>query len=182
MAEHPQHDTTGHDGWQWLRRYLPDLVYGANDGIITTFAIVSGVTGAQLSSHVVLILGLANLLADGFSMGASNYLALRSPGEGQRMREPAVAVRHGLATFISFVIVGAVPLLGYLVPPVPAQRFPVAILFTLLSLFGVGAARSFVTRRSWWRNGCEMLLIGAVAAGVAYGVGAFLASLPGVQA
>ena len=55
----------------------PDLVYGANDGIITTFAVVSGVVGAALET-VIVILGLANLLADGFSMGASNYLARRS--------------------------------------------------------------------------------------------------------
>src|SRR5262245_12312422 len=67
-----------------LRRCLPDLVYGANDGIITTFAVVCGVVGASLSSTVILILGFANLLADGFSMGASNFLARRShadPGD-----------------------------------------------------------------------------------------------------
>ena len=63
---------------QVLGHYLPDLVYGANDGIITTFAVVSGVVGASLSEEVILILGFANLLADGFSMGASNYLARRS--------------------------------------------------------------------------------------------------------
>lgn len=49
-----------------VRHYLPDLVYGANDGIITTFAVVSGVIGADLSERVILILGFANLVADGF--------------------------------------------------------------------------------------------------------------------
>ncbi len=53
--------------------YLADFVYGGIDGAITTFAIVAGVVGASLSSGVILILGLANLLADGFSMAASNY-------------------------------------------------------------------------------------------------------------
>ncbi len=53
--------------------YLSDFVYGGIDGAITTFAIVAGVMGASLSSGVILILGLANLLADGFSMAASNY-------------------------------------------------------------------------------------------------------------
>jgi hypothetical protein len=47
---------------------LKDYIYGGLDGIITTFAIVSGVAGANLSSSVVLILGFANLLADGLSM------------------------------------------------------------------------------------------------------------------
>jgi VIT1/CCC1 family predicted Fe2+/Mn2+ transporter len=53
--------------------YVRDFVYGGIDGAITTFAIVAGVVGAALSSKVILILGLANLLADGFSMAASNY-------------------------------------------------------------------------------------------------------------
>ena len=58
--------------------YIGDWVYGANDGIITTFAVVSGAAGASLSAGVILILGLANLAADGISMGMSNYLALKS--------------------------------------------------------------------------------------------------------
>lgn len=59
-------------------RYIKDIVYGANDGIVTTFAIVSGVAGAALSIKTVLILGFANLIADGISMGASNYLGSKS--------------------------------------------------------------------------------------------------------
>lgn len=54
--------------------YLRDWVYGGMDGAVTTFAVVSGVTGAALDSRVVVILGIANLIADGFSMAASNYL------------------------------------------------------------------------------------------------------------
>lgn len=53
--------------------YLRDWVYGGIDGAVTTFAIVAGVVGADLSTRVVLILGAANLLADGFSMAAANY-------------------------------------------------------------------------------------------------------------
>ena len=53
--------------------YLRDWVYGGIDGAITTFAIVAGVVGANMSTRVVLILGAANLLADGFSMAAANY-------------------------------------------------------------------------------------------------------------
>ncbi|MBU2534171.1 MAG: VIT1/CCC1 transporter family protein [Alphaproteobacteria bacterium] len=53
--------------------YLRDWVYGGIDGSVTTFAIVAGVIGADLSARVILILGLANLLADGFSMAAGNY-------------------------------------------------------------------------------------------------------------
>ena len=53
--------------------YLRDWVYGGIDGAITTFAIVAGVVGAELSASVILILGIANLVADGFSMAAGNY-------------------------------------------------------------------------------------------------------------
>ena len=58
--------------------YLRDWVYGGIDGAITTFAIVAGVVGAGLSSTVIVILGLANLVADGFSMAASNYTGTKT--------------------------------------------------------------------------------------------------------
>ena len=57
---------------------LGDFVLGAVDGTITTFAIVAGVAGAGLSTGVAIVLGLANVLADGFSMGVGNYLKARS--------------------------------------------------------------------------------------------------------
>ena len=60
------------------RHYIRDLVYGANDGIITTFAVVSGVAGGQLSQLAVLVVGAANLAADGVSMGVGNFLAIRA--------------------------------------------------------------------------------------------------------
>ncbi|MDO8492972.1 MAG: VIT1/CCC1 transporter family protein [bacterium] len=58
--------------------YISDLVYGSNDGIITTFAVVSGAAGAALTTETIIILGLASLVADGISMGISNYLAISS--------------------------------------------------------------------------------------------------------
>lgn len=61
--------------------YLGDAVLGAIDGAVTTFAIVAGVIGAELSSSVVLILGIANLFADGFSMAVGNFLGTRADAE-----------------------------------------------------------------------------------------------------
>ncbi|MBI2541837.1 VIT1/CCC1 transporter family protein [Candidatus Woesearchaeota archaeon] len=59
-------------------QYLAEFVYGAIDGTVTTFAVVAGATGASLSSAVVIILGFANLIADGFSMAIGNFLSERT--------------------------------------------------------------------------------------------------------
>ncbi len=68
--------------------YLRDWVYGGIDGAVTTFAIVAGVVGADLSARVVLILGAANLLADGFSMAAGNYSATKAEHDDhERLRQ-----------------------------------------------------------------------------------------------
>lgn len=73
--------------------YLRDWIYGGIDGAVTTFAVVSGVVGAELSNVVIIILGLANVLADGFSMAASNYSGTRAEvDEAKRLR--AVEARH----------------------------------------------------------------------------------------
>ena len=61
--------------------YLRDFVYGAIDGTVTTFAVVAGVVGADLSASVIIVLGAANLVADGFSMAVSNYLGTKSQQE-----------------------------------------------------------------------------------------------------
>ena len=67
-----------------MKKYLPQFVYGSIDGTVTTFAVVAGVSGASLAASVVLILGIANVFADGFSMASSNYLSERSkPGSNK---------------------------------------------------------------------------------------------------
>ncbi|MGE0446877.1 MAG: VIT1/CCC1 transporter family protein, partial [Vicinamibacterales bacterium] len=101
------------------RHYIRDLVYGANDGIITTFAVVAGVTGGTLSPVTVLVLGVANLVADGLSMAVGNYLGIRSDErvrEAQQLPEQeAFAVRHAGAPCLAFGAAGAVPLVPYVI-------------------------------------------------------------------
>jgi len=106
---HPQPALSASHGalYRLVGRNLPDLIYGASDGIITTLAVVSGVTGAALSSTIILILGLANLVADGFSMGASNVLSRRSDVQNGAIPTVAVATGHGAATFLGFVLAGS---------------------------------------------------------------------------
>jgi VIT1/CCC1 family predicted Fe2+/Mn2+ transporter len=64
-----------------MKYSIENFVYGAIDGAVTTFAIVTGVIGASLSPTIIVILGLANLLADGFSMAIGNYLAVKTQNE-----------------------------------------------------------------------------------------------------
>src|SRR6185436_3516866 len=75
------------------QNYLRDWIYGGIDGSVTTFAIVSGVVGANLSPWIILVLGFANLLADGFSMAASNFLGTRAEHEDLKRLE-AIEHRH----------------------------------------------------------------------------------------
>lgn len=173
-------------------RYLAEVVYGANDGIVTTFAVVSGVAGASLSPAIVLVLGVANLLADGFSMGMSNFLSRRSDLDYQRSRredaeapDPEVAAEEptdgkspgatAAVTFLSFVVAGAAPLVPYALGLDGAFRLSVG--FTGLAFFAVGASRSLVTTRRWYVGGIEMFLVGMTAALVAYTVGSLLGGL-----
>lgn len=163
------------------RHYIRDLVYGANDGIITTFAVVAGVAGGALSSVAVLIIGAANLAADSVAMGVGNLLAIRAnesalAADGLPEQE-AYPWKHGLATLVAFVTAGVVPLVPYLLPIDEGAHLTWSALLTMASLFGVGAARAVVTRDHWWKTGLEMLVLGGLVAVAAYGAGALVAAL-----
>jgi len=124
-------------------RYLAEVIYGANDGIVTTFAVVSGVAGAALNPSIVLILGAANLFADGFSMGMSNYLSRRSELDYQRSktgrhREEMNGLAAGkspgrtaFVTFLAFVVAGWAPLIPYILELAPV--FPLSVTFNIAS-------------------------------------------------
>lgn len=156
---------------------LRDVVYGANDGIITTFAIVAGSQGASLTSEIVIILGFANLLADGLSMASGNYLGIKSEVDYQKTKgdndfHEHSPSRHGLTTFISFTSAGLLPLLPFIVGL--DNKFLFSTLMVGVSLFVIGSLRSIYTKRPWVKGGFEMFLIGGFAALVAYGVGFFI--------
>jgi VIT1/CCC1 family predicted Fe2+/Mn2+ transporter len=163
------------------RHYIRDLVYGANDGIITTFAVVSGATGGTLPAAAVLIIGAANLAADGMSMGVNNMLAIRAH---ERVRaaeglpeEETYPWKHGTATLLAFVGAGAVPLLPFVLPGSLAGRPIWSTALTLLALFVVGAGRATLTTERWWRAGLETLVLGAAVAAAAYSASALVAAM-----
>lgn len=162
-----------------LARYIGDFVYGATDGIVTTFAVVAGVAGAELASSIVIILGFANLIADGISMAASNYLAVSSEedyvslnGELASQKKP---MKSALITFTGFITAGIIPLLAYVFSF--GNEFAWAVALSCIALFTVGSGRTIVTEKNWLRSGLEMLLIGSLAGAAAFIVGLLLKSL-----
>lgn len=223
--------------------YLRDFVYGAIDGTVTTFAVVSGVAGAGLSTGIIIVLGLANLVGDGFSMAASNFLGTKTEeelrrkirrieedhiaeypegereeirqifaGKGftgeelehvvdvitadkQRWIDTMLVEEHGvplqgpsaikaaLMTLVAFVCVGFIPLAvfvyDYVTPSDVAQPYLISTVLTGVAFFFVGTAKSLFVDESWWRAGIETLLVGGIAASLAYAVGHLLSGTVG---
>jgi vacuolar iron transporter family protein len=214
---------------------LGDFVLGGVDGVITTFAVVAGSAGGRLPVATVIVLGLANLVADGFSMGVSNYLGTRSrqeeveraradeawqidanpDGERQEVREifagkgftgdildrvvevitadrrvwldtmmeqelklseiTARPLRAGLVTFAAFALCGFIPLLPFIARRDEADPlFSISMAMAAATFFLLGLTKGFVLDRSPFRSGMQTLLIGCVAALLAYGVGSIL--------
>ena len=215
--------------------YLRDWIYGGIDGAVTTFAVVSGVAGAQLSPWIILALGFANLFADGFSMAASNFLGTRAEhddwhrlevrenrhidlapeGEREEVRQifqskgfdgqdlerivqlvtadrkrwvrTMLTEEYGLprkirsswvaaiCTFTAFLVCGLVPLVPFLFKF--SHAFEVSIIMTGTVFVAIGSAKSKWSTVSWWRSGLTTLLVGAIAAALAYAAGVFLRTL-----
>jgi len=217
--------------------YVRDWIYGGIDGAVTTFAVVSGVQGAELAPLIIIILGFANLFADGFSMAASNFLGTRAEHddfrrlaeierrhielepEGEREEVRQIFARKGFegvdldravelitsdkerwvqtmlsdeyglpteirsawkaaaCTFISFLLCGLVPLVPYLFKT--ANSFTLSAIATGITFFLIGSFRSRWSTSSWLRCGTETFIVGALAAGLAYGVGVLLKGIAG---
>lgn len=220
---------------------LEDFVYGATDGAVTTFAVVAGVIGASLSPAIVLILGFANLFADGFSMAVGNYLATRSQSEyiekarrreeweidnlaeqerqeirdiyankgfkdeileeivriitsrrkvwiDTMMKEELGLIEHkrrpldtALTTFVAFNAIGVIPLLPFVamlaagnIVASTADAFMYSSVFTAAAFFTIGAIKGRVVQKSLVRSGFSTLLVGGIAAVVAFVVGYLL--------
>lgn len=158
-----------------FEKYLPEFVYGSIDGSVTTFAVVAGSVGAGLDSGIILILGFANLLADGLSMSVGAYLAQKTRRETGRP-----ALRVGLVTYLSFVSIGLIPLLVYLFDHLLGIKGPLfffTCVLTTLSFLLIGILKSYLNRTGILKGILETLILGALAACVAYFVGDVLERL-----
>lgn len=219
------------------QNYLSEFVYGGIDGSITTFAVVAGAVGAGLDNSIIIILGFANLLADGFSMSIGAYMSAKSEkqkyqkqkaieyweienmpetereeikeiykdkGFEEPLLSQVVAVitenkdrwvdvmmkdelglieevkspfQIGLYTFISFLFIGLIPLLvfvAYFLNIEVNNKFLWSSVMTGISFILIGFLKSKVTNNSVLKGISETLLLGGLAALVAYFVGGFL--------
>ena len=165
---------------QHLEDYLSEFVYGGIDGAVTTFAVVAGATGARFDVKILLVLGFSNLIADGFSMSVGSYLSTKSEQELMTKRGESIAdepspVINGLTTYLSFILVGFVPLLAYTFNALfdigLDNIFVIAMGLTALAFVGIGLLKSKIAHTNAVRAVSETLILGAIAAGLAYVLG-----------
>lgn len=180
-----------------LEQYLGEFVYGAIDGTVTTFAVVAGAAGAGLSPVIIIILGIANLVGDGFSMGASAYLSAKSKrdlkhkedcvGEQCNVGHGESPLSDGIVTFGAFLIVGFIPVFVYVSDwlfklNINAQTlFMVSSIVTGLTFVTIGALKAFVTKTNYLKATFETLFLGAIAAGLSYVLGDLLSKALGAN-
>jgi vacuolar iron transporter family protein len=154
-------------------------VFGIQDGIVSTFGLIMGVAGAQISAEAVVVAGVAGVVSGALSMGAGEYVSVRTQRE---LLEVGAAVGDGenvnpfRAAFANaglFVGGGLVPLLPFLL----TSGRPAVISSTVvsaLSLFVTGAVLTRLTGRSPWRSGLRMLVIGGGSGLLAFLIGTAL--------
>lgn len=166
--------------------YLSEFVYGGIDGAVTTFAVVAGATGARFDTKIILVLGFANLIADGFSMGVGSYLSTKSEVEldlkrGKKRDDEPSPIINGLSTYLAFILVGLVPLLAYTIDGIfsleATNLFEISIALTIVAFVFIGVLKSKVAKTSVTRGVIETVVLGAIAAGFAYVLGDLLEQL-----
>jgi VIT1/CCC1 family predicted Fe2+/Mn2+ transporter len=155
-------------------------VFGVQDGIVSTFGLVMGVAGAQVSPEAVLIAGIAGAVSGAVSMGAGEYVSvkvqrelLEARGNGNEENGIVSPGRAAAANSGLFVLGAAFPLAPFLF----LVGLPAVLTSTVLSitaLFATGALLTRLTRRSPFASGLRMLLIGGGAGVLGYLVGSLL--------
>ena len=142
--------------------------------MITSFAIVTGASFLSASGRVVAVVGSSSLIADGVSMGVSEYLSTRSDQMLTRQSARCVSALHGLACFGSFVVCGVLPLAVFVVGD-SALLGAGSVAFLVLLL--LGCFRAAVTRETPLWCVLETSGLGSLATGVAFGVAAVTSGL-----
>src|SRR6059058_3846977 len=185
-------DLAGKAAEPWHRTesggYLRNVVYGFNDGLTANFGLVAGVLGAAAAPHIVLVSGIAGMIADALSMGASGYLAAKSEQEVYALEiameqeelkigeAHATPLKEGWVTGVSTAVGALIPVAPFLVFSGPAAAW-IAFAVAMLSHLAVGGARSVFTGRGVIRSGIDMFVVGLGVAAVGYVVGDLVAKI-----
>ncbi|HLC39655.1 MAG TPA: VIT1/CCC1 transporter family protein [archaeon] len=170
MVSHKRYDTG---------ESLRDFVYGFHDGMVTTLAAIVAITVAGLDNKIIILVGFANMIADGISMSLGGYLASKSQEEYDKkihLRFYLHPEKIALVTFLSFVFAAFIPMIPYFFLPAHSA-LPYSIGVSVVSFFVVGSLRTFYTKKNWLVAGVEMLAVGLAAVIVAYIVGTYISSL-----
>lgn len=168
-----------------VEQNLREFIYGGMDGAVTTFAIVTGAAGAGFDTNIILILGLANVFADGFSMAVGAYLSekadqqLEAKNNDTKHEADETPLVASVATFISFVLVGFIPLLIYIADFIfdlglGEDALIYSIFLTLAAFAGIGYLRAVLTKINKSRSMLETLGLGIAAAIISYTLGTVL--------
>ena len=150
-----------------IKTFLSEFIYGGMDGIITTSSIVYGVLGADISYNYAFILGISSLFSDGFSMGISRYNSLSNVHSNDSKHNPIVS---GFATFLSFIMVGFLPLIPFLIIDEKSDKDyikQIILLFTLFSFFLVGFIKGIYIKKVFYSI-FETIIIGSIASLMSY--------------
>lgn len=150
---------------------LSEFIYGSMDGVITTVAIIAGIIGSDISPKYALVLGLASLFADGFSMGISRYNSLVDVSWMYEVN-PVVS---GIATFASFVLIGGIPLIPFLFLSFQNEKLikKMMIVFSVIALLFIGIIKGIYTKK-FLKSVSEVLLIGMVGVAISYNVSKYV--------
>ena len=155
---------------EYLDQYGADIIYGGIDGIITTFSIVAGSAGGDLARKVVVILGISNVLSDGYSMGISRYISAQTEIK-QGILQNKNALVSGFVTFLSFVLIGLVPILPFLTKLATKYARVLSLGLALITFFFIGTMKGVLIKENMLYYGGQTLLIGFTAALISYYVG-----------
>ena len=159
-----------------IKNYLPSIVYGGSDGAVTTFSVMAGAYGAGLPARIVIILGLANLFADGFSMASADYLAEDSKVDSRKSEN----LKSAFTTFLSFVSIGSIPLLPFLLTINNLGNtsiFYASAILTILTFVFIGYMRGRILKRNKIHTILQSVIICSISAFVAYFVGEYISKI-----
>ncbi len=162
--------------------YLQEIIYGGNDGVVTTFAVISSFAGANQSGvetitpTLILVLGIASLFADGASMGLGNFLSIRAEGDLNNSSESKLthSMKHGIATLISFIIFGFFPLIPYLFLKESSNIYLYSIFSTFVAFLILGITRYIFTGKNLAKSILENLIVGTISAAIGFLIGRML--------